>query len=83
MTSRARKLVVAGMLIDDGGRVLITRRRDDQPLGGMWEFPGGKLEPGEAPTDGLARELREELGVDVWWGGRGTCCTTRTRSSTC
>ena len=65
MTSRARKLVVAGLIIADDGRVLITRRKDDQPMGGQWEFPGGKLEPGEAPTAGLARELREELGVEV------------------
>lgn len=65
MTSRARKLVVAGLIIADDGRVLITRRKDEQPMGGQWEFPGGKLEPGEAPTAGLARELREELGVEV------------------
>jgi 8-oxo-dGTP diphosphatase len=65
MTPRARKLVVAGLIVGDDGRVLITRRRDDQPLGGQWEFPGGKLEAGETPTAGLARELREELGVEV------------------
>lgn len=65
MTSRARKLVVAGLLIDDAGRVLVTQRRADQPMGGQWELPGGKLEEGEAPTDGLRRELREELGADV------------------
>ena len=65
MTSRPRKLVVAGLVVDDAGQVLITRRRDDQPMGGAWEFPGGKLEPGESPIDGLARELREELGAEV------------------
>ena len=62
---RPRKLVVAGLIVDDDGRVLVTRRRDDQPMGGFWEFPGGKLEPGEAPIAALERELREELGAAV------------------
>jgi 8-oxo-dGTP diphosphatase len=62
--ARARKLVVAGLVVD-GPRVLITRRRPDQPLGGFWEFPGGKIEPGEAPAAALARELDEELGAAV------------------
>lgn len=61
---RDRKLVVAGMIIRDG-RVLISQRRADQSLPLQWEFPGGKVEPGEAPIDALARELREELGVEV------------------
>ena len=59
-----RKLVVAG-LIADGGRVLITQRRADQSLPLQWEFPGGKVEPGEAPLAALARELAEEIGVVV------------------
>jgi 8-oxo-dGTP diphosphatase len=59
-----RKLVVAG-LIADGGRVLITQRRADQSLPLQWEFPGGKVEPGEAPVAALARELAEEIGVVV------------------
>lgn len=62
---RSRKLVVAGLVVDDDGLVLITRRRDDQPMGGFWEFPGGKLEVGEAPVAALVRELREELGATV------------------
>ena len=62
---RARKLVVAGLIIGDDGRVLITQRRADQALPLQWEFPGGKVEPGEAPVDALARELREELGVEA------------------
>ena len=59
-----RKLVVAGLIIGDG-RVLITQRRADQSLPLQWEFPGGKVEPGEAPVAALVRELREEIGVEV------------------
>ena len=65
---RARKLVVAGLIVGDGGRILITQRRADQALGGKWEFPGGKVEPGEAPVDALVRELREEIGVTAGVG---------------
>ena len=64
-TPRVRKLVVAGLIIGDDGRILITQRRADQALGLHWEFPGGKVEPGEAPVDALVRELREEIGVEV------------------
>ncbi len=63
-TPRKRTLVVAGLMARDG-RVLITQRRADQALPLQWEFPGGKVEPGEAPADALARELREEIGVGV------------------
>ena len=63
MSDRRRTLVVAGLILGDDGRVLIAQRRADQALGGLWEFPGGKVEPGEAPVAALARELREELGV--------------------
>jgi 8-oxo-dGTP diphosphatase len=62
---RARKLVVAGLIIGDDQRILITQRRADQALPLQWEFPGGKVEPGEAPIAALARELREEIGVTV------------------
>ena len=63
--ARARKLVVAGLIVGDEGRILITQRRADQALPLQWEFPGGKVEPGEAPALALVRELREELGVTV------------------
>jgi 8-oxo-dGTP diphosphatase len=64
VTARARKLVVAGLVVRDG-RVLVTQRRADQALPLQWEFPGGKVEPGEPPEVALARELREEIGIDV------------------
>jgi 8-oxo-dGTP diphosphatase len=62
--SRARKLVVAA-LVREGERVLVSRRRADQPMPLLWEFPGGKVEPGEDPVLALAREVREELGCGV------------------
>jgi 8-oxo-dGTP diphosphatase len=61
---RDRKLVVAGLVVREG-RVLISQRRADQSLPLQWELPGGKVEPGEAPVAAVARELREELGIEV------------------
>lgn len=58
-------LVAACVLIDAQGRVLIARRPEGRAMAGLWEFPGGKLEPGETPEAALIRELREELGVDI------------------
>jgi 8-oxo-dGTP diphosphatase len=58
-----RKLVVAALVVNVRGEVLLTQRRADQDLPLLWEFPGGKVEPGEAPDAALARELAEELGV--------------------
>jgi mutator protein MutT len=57
--------VVAGAVIDAAGRVLIAQRPSGKHLAGGWEFPGGKLEPGEARAAGLERELREELGIAI------------------
>lgn len=56
--------VAAGILEQDG-RLLICRRRADQPHPGKWEFPGGKVEPGETPEVALIRELHEELGISA------------------
>jgi 8-oxo-dGTP diphosphatase len=58
-------LVVACALIDADNRVLIAQRPEGKQLAGLWEFPGGKLEPGERPEPALIRELHEELGIDV------------------
>lgn len=58
-------LVVAVALIDADGRVLIAQRPEGKSLAGLWEFPGGKLEPGERPEQALVRELKEELNIDV------------------
>ena len=58
-------LVVAAALIDADGRVLIAKRPQGKQLAGLWEFPGGKVDPGERPEDALIRELKEELGIDV------------------
>ncbi|TVS10236.1 MAG: Nudix family hydrolase [Wenzhouxiangella sp.] len=58
-------LVVAAVIRDDRGRILLTQRPAGKHLAGTWEFPGGKLEPGEDPAAGLARELQEELDLTV------------------
>jgi 8-oxo-dGTP diphosphatase len=65
---RTRTLVVAGLITAADGRVLLTQRRADQSLPLGWEFPGGKMEPGESPEQALARELREEIGVHAQVG---------------
>lgn len=57
--------VAAGLIVDDDGRVLACLRPAGKHLGGKWEFPGGKVEPGESPADALMRELEEELSIRV------------------
>lgn len=56
-------IVVAGALVAPDGRILLQRRATDRAMGGLWEFPGGKLEAGETPEEALSRELAEELGI--------------------
>ncbi len=59
-------LVSAVALIDPDGRVLLAQRPEGKAMAGLWEFPGGKVEPGETPEAALIRELQEELGIDTW-----------------
>lgn len=58
-------IVVAAAVVVERGRVLLTQRHPHQHLGGLWEFPGGKLEQGESPEEALVRECREECGIEV------------------
>ena len=65
MSGRPLVLVAAVALIDPDGRVLLARRPEGKAMAGLWEFPGGKVAPGETPEAALIRELAEELGIDV------------------
>lgn len=65
MSEKKIVLVAACALIDADGRVLITQRPEGKPLAGLWEFPGGKVEPGETPEQTVVRELAEEIGVET------------------
>ncbi len=59
-------LVSAVALVDLDSRVLLAQRPEGKSMAGLWEFPGGKVEPGETPEAALIRELHEELGIDTW-----------------
>lgn len=59
-------LVSAVALIDRDGKILLAQRPEGKSMAGLWEFPGGKVEPGETPEEALIRELEEELGIDTW-----------------
>ena len=63
--ARRLLLVVAVALIDADNRVLLSKRPEGKQLAGLWEFPGGKVDPGETPEDALVRELREELDIEL------------------
>ena len=67
----ALRFVVAGLIVR-GNEILIGQRRPDQPMALLWEFPGGKIEPGEGPEEALRRELNEELGITATIGPRVT-----------
>ncbi len=58
-------LVAACVLIDADGRILVAQRPEGKSMAGLWEFPGGKVEPGERPEDTVIREMHEELGVTI------------------
>ena len=64
-TGKRLLLVAACALVDADGRVLIAQRPQGKQLAGLWEFPGGKVEPGETPEECLIRELREEIGIET------------------
>lgn len=67
--NETRELTVVAAVIRDGkGRVLLTQRPRDSHMGGLWEFPGGKIDDGEAPAEALERELEEELGLEITVG---------------
>lgn len=70
-------LVAACALLDGDGRILLAERPEGKPLAGLWEFPGGKVEPGETPEATLIRELEEELGVRT----KGDCLAPLTFAS--
>ena len=63
--AREPLIVVAVALVDGDGRILVQKRPEGKPMAGLWEFPGGKLAPGETPEAALVRELHEELAIDV------------------
>lgn len=60
-----KRVVVAAAVVERDGKILLTKRRDKGHLAGLWEFPGGKLEEGEAPEDAVVRECREECGIEL------------------
>lgn len=65
MADNSALLVVAAALVDRDGRVLLQQRPAGRQMAGLWEFPGGKVDPGERPEEALIRELKEELGIDT------------------
>jgi 8-oxo-dGTP diphosphatase len=68
MNNSVEALVVVAALIESAGKILVCQRRKNDAFGLKWEFPGGKVQRGESPAAGLARELKEELGVEATIG---------------
>ena len=66
--------VVSAALVDSERRILLQQRAANRAMAGLWEFPGGKMEAGELPEAALARELREELGIEVDFGSLVPAC---------
>ena len=64
-TGKRLLLVAACALVDTDGRVLLAQRPEGKQLAGLWEFPGGKVEPGETPEQCIIRELHEEIGIET------------------
>jgi 8-oxo-dGTP diphosphatase len=67
LTDNKRKIVYvsAVVMVDGEGRILLAQRPEGRTMAGLWEFPGGKIEPGETPAEALIRELKEELDIDI------------------
>lgn len=65
LVSMPFKHIAAGVLVDGDGKILIAKRPSDKDMAGLWEFPGGKMDEGEVPEIALARELKEELGIQT------------------
>lgn len=74
MQEKPTLIVVAAALLGGDGRILLQQRAPTKAMAGLWEFPGGKMEAGETPESALARELREELGIELEEGALAPAC---------
>jgi 8-oxo-dGTP diphosphatase len=75
MNSLQKVYVVGAVIMNDAEEILCAKRSKTMSLAGLWEFPGGKIEPGESPREALVREIQEELGCTVEIGAFVTSCT--------
>lgn len=74
-SSLLHKQIGVAVIIDREGKILIDRRKAEGEMGGMWEFPGGKIEPGETVAECIQREIKEELNIEIAVGDRLTTIT--------